>query len=123
MAGPARGPRVRLERAAPPLPGRITVNESEKTEVMEPLRAAERFWQDKVEPAGPRSECRRPMSEADLRYWLENMVRYHRLSPAEVSAAAGLTLDELRDALARFELIDPLGPCARFTVAAWRNQE
>ncbi|MCH8891446.1 MAG: FAD-dependent oxidoreductase, partial [Myxococcales bacterium] len=37
----------------------------------------------RAEPAN----ARRPKDESELRYWLENMVRYHRFTPAEVSAA------------------------------------
>src|SRR5207249_438532 len=49
-----------------------------------------------------RSNFRRPKSEADLRFWLENMVWYHRFSVAEIKAATGLSDDELTAALARF---------------------
>ena len=35
---------------------------------------------------------RRPKNEADLRFWLENMVWYHRFSAAEIKAATGLSV-------------------------------
>jgi hypothetical protein len=47
---------------------------------------------------------RRPKNEADLRFWLENMVWYHRFSVAEISAATGLSNDEIIAALARFAI-------------------
>ena len=47
---------------------------------------------------------RRPKTDADLRFWLENMVWYHRLSVAEIQAATGLSDDEITAALARFEI-------------------
>ncbi len=49
-------------------------------------------------------DFRRPSAEADLRCWLENMVVYHRFTPAEVSAATGLTLDETASLLRQFDL-------------------
>ncbi len=47
---------------------------------------------------------RRPKDEADLRYWLENMVWHHRFSPVESSAATGLTTDEITAALTRLDI-------------------
>ena len=47
---------------------------------------------------------RRPQSDADLRFWLENMVWYHRFSLAEINAAIGLSDQEIIAALARFEI-------------------
>jgi hypothetical protein len=48
--------------------------------------------------------ARRPKNDVDLRFWLENMVWYHRYSVSEVNAATGLSLDEINSALARFEI-------------------
>src|SRR6266571_1927601 len=45
---------------------------------------------------------RRPKNNADLRFWLENMVWYHRFSVAEINAATGMSDDEITAALARF---------------------
>src|SRR5438309_11503359 len=50
------------------------------------------------------SNSRQPKSEVDLRFWLENMVWYHRFSAAEIKAATGLSDDEITAALARFEI-------------------
>jgi len=51
-----------------------------------------------------RSNSRQPQSEADLRFWLENMVWYHRFNTAEIKAATGLSDDEINAALARFKI-------------------
>jgi predicted amidohydrolase len=48
---------------------------------------------------------RRPTSDADLRYWLENMAVDHGFSPGEISAATGLTPEEINASLRRFDLI------------------
>jgi hypothetical protein len=47
---------------------------------------------------------RRPRNDADLRYWLENMVGYHHFRLLEITAATGLSSDEIISALARFEI-------------------
>ena len=47
---------------------------------------------------------RRPTSDADLKYWLENMVRHHNFTTAEVSAATGLSEKEVATALKRFNV-------------------
>ncbi|MFO0964661.1 MAG: polysaccharide deacetylase family protein [Gemmataceae bacterium] len=45
-------------------------------------------------------------SDADLRYWLENMAVYHKFAPSEMGAALGLDTDEIAAALKRLD-IDP----------------
>jgi hypothetical protein len=40
-------------------------------------------------------EARRPASEKDLRFWLENMVWHHRFSTAEIQSATGLSEAEI----------------------------
>ncbi len=47
---------------------------------------------------------RSPTSDADLKYWLENMVWSHRFSYEEMTAATGLSQKELAAALARFDI-------------------
>src|SRR5262245_32841034 len=55
--------------------------------------------------AGPEPlNSRRPKIDAELRFWLENMVWYHRFTLAEINAATGLSDDEIMTALARFEI-------------------
>jgi len=47
---------------------------------------------------------RTPKDDADLRYWLENMVWYHKFTTAEITAATGLTPDEATAALKKFNI-------------------
>jgi hypothetical protein len=47
---------------------------------------------------------RKPKDEAELRYWLENMVVHHRFSKAEAAAATGLSTDDIAAALARLDI-------------------
>ena len=55
-------------------------------------------------PSAPLSNARRPANEADLRYWLENMVWYHRFSPEEVRQATGLSVEEVSEAMKRWNI-------------------
>jgi hypothetical protein len=54
------------------------------------------------EKSSDRSNFRKPKNEADLRYWLENMVRHHRFTNAEVAAATGLSEEEVTEALRKY---------------------
>lgn len=56
------------------------------------------------------NDFRRPADEAELRDWLENMIVYHQFSPAEVSAATGLTLAEVAQAISTFDLAPGTAP-------------
>lgn len=47
---------------------------------------------------------RKPASDRELRYWLENMVWYHRFSTEEVAAATGLTKEHIAAALKKFDI-------------------
>lgn len=47
---------------------------------------------------------RKPANDAELRYWLENMIWHHRFSIEEVAAATGLTRDEAKAASRRFDI-------------------
>jgi len=47
---------------------------------------------------------RRPRGEADLEYWLENMVWYHRFTYEEIKAATGLTENEIIASLKKFDI-------------------
>jgi peptidoglycan/xylan/chitin deacetylase (PgdA/CDA1 family) len=51
-----------------------------------------------------RENFRRPRSDEELRYWLENMLVYHRFTKFEASAATGLPVDEISAAIARFSI-------------------
>ena len=50
------------------------------------------------------SNARRPDSDVELCFWLRNMVWYHQFSVAEVSEATGLSADEVKAALDRFDI-------------------
>ncbi len=47
----------------------------------------------------PQVESRAAANQSELRYWLDNLVRYHGFTDAEVSAATGLSTDEVRSRL------------------------
>jgi hypothetical protein len=55
---------------------------------------------DEQEPANTRP----PRDEADLRYWLQNMVWYHRYSTDEIREATGLSEAEIAAALKKFDV-------------------
>jgi hypothetical protein len=89
----------------------------EREEVMEPMREAEQFWQNKLAEAqvaavspDQSSDARRPTSDADLHYWLENMVVFHRFTTEEIRAATGLSSDEISAALRKFDLANKTVP-------------
>jgi hypothetical protein len=50
------------------------------------------------------AEVRRPVGDTELRYWLDNMVRYHQFTNDEVSLATGLTAEEIESALVKFDI-------------------
>ena len=65
----------------------------------------------KLPPAEDASElkwigvnCRVPSTDADLQYWLENMVWYHGFSNDEIRAATGLTEMEIEAGKRRFDI-------------------
>lgn len=65
----------------------------------------------KLPPAEDVSESKRigvnyrgPRTDADLRYWLENMVWYHRFTNKEITAATGLVEKEILAALKKFDI-------------------
>jgi len=45
---------------------------------------------------------RPPRDDADLKYWLENMIWHHRFTPEEIRAATGLDANALANAIQRF---------------------
>jgi len=47
---------------------------------------------------------RRPANDDDLRYWLKNMIWYHRFTNAEITAATGLTNEEIFTAMKKFDI-------------------
>ena len=56
-----------------------------------------------AEPSEP-DNSRRPTGDADLEYWLGNMVWYHNFTTAEVSAATGMSENEVTAALKLFNI-------------------
>ncbi len=48
------------------------------------------------------SVARKPKDDAELRYWLENMLWHHRFTPDEVLSATGLAPHEISAAVERF---------------------
>ncbi len=57
-----------------------------------------------VAAAAEPSNHRKPADDAELRYWLQNMVWHHRFTTAEVTAATGLSDAEVSAALKRFDV-------------------
>src|SRR5262245_16136844 len=47
---------------------------------------------------------RRPEGDGETRYWLQNMVWHHRFTPAEITAATGLSTDDIKAALTKFDI-------------------
>lgn len=54
------------------------------------------------------AEARRPKDDAELKIWLENMVRWHRFTDLEVAAATGLSIQEIESARSRFGLAESI---------------
>jgi hypothetical protein len=50
------------------------------------------------------ANARPPRDEADLRYWLENMIWYHGFEIQEITAATGLSATEIEAACAKFNI-------------------
>jgi hypothetical protein len=55
-------------------------------------------------PGEEPANARRPTSDAELRYWLENMIWRHGFSDAEITAATGLSASEIDAARKRFDI-------------------
>ncbi|MEJ2702635.1 MAG: hypothetical protein P8Z79_09360 [Sedimentisphaerales bacterium] len=58
---------------------------------------------DRAEQARTGSS-RRPANDEELRYWLQNMVWHHRFTNDEITAATGLTDDEIVAAMKNFDV-------------------
>ncbi|HEV3255261.1 MAG TPA: hypothetical protein VG013_00140 [Gemmataceae bacterium] len=50
------------------------------------------------------ANSRKPANEAELRYWLQNMVWYHHFKTSEISQATGLKVDEVKSALKKLNI-------------------
>ncbi|MBI3823766.1 MAG: hypothetical protein HY289_13940 [Planctomycetes bacterium] len=53
---------------------------------------------------GEETNFRKPKDEADLRYWLENMVWHHNFTKGEITAATGLKAQEIDAALTKCKI-------------------
>src|SRR5262245_50101722 len=53
---------------------------------------------------GEKPKGRKRRDDAELRYWLQNMVWHHRFTVAEVSEATGLTANQVTAALKKFDI-------------------
>jgi serine-type D-Ala-D-Ala carboxypeptidase (penicillin-binding protein 5/6) len=51
-----------------------------------------------------RSIARKPASDVELRYWLENAIWHHRFTSAEIADALGLSADETAAAVKKFNI-------------------
>lgn len=58
----------------------------------------------------PAKNARPPKDDADLRYWLENMVWHHRFTTDEIAAATGLDTDTIKMAQARLGITSDSKP-------------
>ena len=47
---------------------------------------------------------RRPPNDDELKYWLENMVWYHRFTDEDITAAMGLTQSEIAGSMKKFDI-------------------
>jgi len=52
----------------------------------------------------PTSNFRKPAYDAEMQYWLENMIWNHQFTDAEVAAATGLTTKEIDAAKKKFDI-------------------
>ncbi len=59
------------------------------------------------------SNFRKPAGDAELRYWLENMVWHHRFTTAEIESATGLSPGEIETAIRRFNITPEQKPRRR----------
>ncbi len=61
-------------------------------------------WSQLARSPTPMTEARKPANGAELRYWLENLVAYHRFTDAEVTEATGLSAREVAEARQRLRI-------------------
>ena len=57
-----------------------------------------------------KDNVRKPQTDAELKYWLENMVWYHRLSMKEIEAATGMSADAIKAAQTKWAITDATRP-------------
>ena len=66
----------------------------------------QRLFPAEVEPPNHRKSG----TDAELRYWLQNMVWYHRFTTDEIAAATGLNTNEVNKALKKFKITSATKP-------------
>jgi len=75
-------------------------------EFVEPNELGKLKWKVEEKSSSPEKDksenYRRPTNDEELDYWLKNMVWYHRFANEEISAATGLTNEEIAAALNKF---------------------
>ncbi len=64
----------------------------------------EAYEQAKRKYNGGGANYRQPTTDEQLQYWLENMVWYHHFSIEEMEAATGLSAEQIKAALERFDI-------------------
>jgi hypothetical protein len=67
------------------------------------FRASGQVWAGAGQAVQP-DNFRRPASDDELNYWLKNMVWYHHFTNAEITAAMGLTSEEIFTAMKKFNI-------------------
>ncbi|MCY2954448.1 MAG: hypothetical protein NTU53_21165 [Planctomycetota bacterium] len=68
---------------------------------------------DEDEAAQIARNARPPRDEADLRFWLQNMVWDHRFTPREICQATGLSLNAIDETLKRLNITQASRPALR----------
>ena len=63
--------------------------------------------------SGEPANFRQPKGDAELRYWLENMVWYHHFTDREITAAMGLAAGEIAASRRRFDIRPERKPLRR----------
>jgi len=75
-----------------------------RVEFVKPERLGELKWEIEEEEKNGSWNFRKPGSDEELKYWLKNMVWFHRFTNEEIHAATGLTNEEIVAALKKFEI-------------------
>jgi len=73
-------------------------------EFVKPERLGELKWEGEKDEESGSGNFRRPGNDEELKYWLENMVWYHRFTNEEISVATGLTEKSILAVLKKFDI-------------------
>ena len=66
-----------------------------------------------ADETAPPTNHRKPADDAQLRYWLENMIWFHRFTREEIASATGLEPDAIAAAIDRFHITASARPQRR----------